>query len=465
MIKFTRGFSIVLLILLFVPAASAEEGNLEFAMDHAQFRLQDDYAYLEVYYSITRNSITFNQEDSAFNAGVIIKTYLQQDSVAMLVDSLMILDEVTSMKQISSTQKFTEMSRLQVEKGAYVLVSQLTDMNSGKSVSVSDSLVVRSFTGSGLSMSDIQFATSLSAQPEAVWKFDKNGMRVMPNAAKTFGTGSPKLYFYSEIYNLSTEDASSTYRLVYSVMNDQGDIVMEMRSKPRKKPGASSIANGGIDIDQLRSGTYAFKVQVIDNDTQEFASAEKIFNIFRLEDLIAKEDDADQLIASTTDEFAAMSEDQLDDYVKKIRYIMLKDERNIFKKLDVNGKRNFLNEFWKSRDPDPRTPVNEKKVQYFDLLEFSNLNFTVGGKAGWKTDRARVLLMYGQPDDVEYHPSSNTEKAHQIWRYDYLEGGVVFVFVDLRQFGDYQLVHSTYRDEVQQYQWKEVFVPMGQSAY
>lgn len=467
MYKFTHSI-FILFILFAVNFAAADENMLEFAMDHAQFRLQDDYVYLEVYYSITRNSLTFNESDSLLKAEVMIKTYLSKDGIPMLVDSLVIQDAVASLKEISSTQKFTELSRLQVGAGSYLLRSELTDMNSKATVTQSDSLNVESFSASDLSMSDIQFAISLSAQPERIWKFDKNGLRVMPNASRTYGTGIEKLYFYSEVYNLTMENNAefSAYHVVYSILNDQGDVVLELQGKPRQKPGSSSIINGGIDIDQLSSGIYTFRIQVVDDDTRKTTSTEKKFNVYRMEDYaVAGTDEAEQLIASTTDEFAAMNEDQLDEYGKKLRYIMMKDEENIFKKLDVNGKRNFLNDFWKQRDPVPATAINEKKEHYFNLLEFANLNFTVGHKEGWKTDRARVLLIYGQPDDVEYHPSSTEQKAHQIWRYDYLEGGAIFVFVDLRKFGDYQLVHSTYRDEVQEYKWEDMYLPISDSQF
>jgi len=171
----------------------------------------------------------------------------------------------------------------------------------------------------------------------------------------------------------------------------------------------------------------------------------------------------DGMIASTTsitreeespqNEFLNMEEQALNEYFEQVSYIAIRDEHKIFKKLDINGKRNFLNEFWKKRDPQPVTKINEAKIKYKHLLEYANLNFSVGKKQGWKTDRARVLLKYGQPDEVQRKPSSTDHKEYQIWLYYNIQGGVEFVFVDIRRIRDLQLVHSTHPDEVHEYEW------------
>jgi hypothetical protein len=77
------------------------------------------------------------------------------------------------------------------------------------------------------------------------------------------------------------------------------------------------------------------------------------------------------------------------------------------------------------------------------------------GRDGWQTDRGRVYLLYAEPDDVQRFPSSDNGKPYEIWNYNQIESGVVFVFIDRNGFGDYQLVHSTKRGELQDESWQK----------
>lgn len=93
-----------------------------------------------------------------------------------------------------------------------------------------------------------------------------------------------------------------------------------------------------------------------------------------------------------------------------------------------------------------------------ELLNFANSNFSMGKKQGWRTDRGRVLLVYGHPDEIDRVPSDVNTKSYQIWRYYTIEGGALFVFVDLMRIRDYRLVHSTHRNEIQEPDWQERYL-------
>ena len=75
------------------------------------------------------------------------------------------------------------------------------------------------------------------------------------------------------------------------------------------------------------------------------------------------------------------------------------------------------------------------------------------GKEGWKTDRGRVYLIYGGPDEIERFPNEIETRPYEIWHYESVEGGVIFVFADITGFGSYQLVHSTKRGELRDDSW------------
>ena len=85
----------------------------------------------------------------------------------------------------------------------------------------------------------------------------------------------------------------------------------------------------------------------------------------------------------------------------------------------------------------------------------ANKNFKADYIEGWKTDRGRIYIVYGKSDDIERHPFESSTRAYEIWKYDNIQGGVIFVFVDLsNQSGDYTLVHSTARNELSDEDWQ-----------
>jgi len=434
--------------------------KIEFFVDHAQFRLQQNYVYLEIYYSITRKNLSFKQADDGYHALGKIKTYLKKGDMSLLVDSLLIQDFVKSIDQISPTQRFAEVSAIQVEEGNYVLTSQFTDLVSNQTVDFSDSLKITSFAENQLEISDIELANSISQQNERELKFDKNGLRVVPNASKTYGPGLNKLYFYAEAYNFNVagKAAGSSYHVDYLIINEKEAKIQEVTGQPKMKPGSSSIINGALDVGYLPSGVYSFKIVVTDDFATQTAASEKNFYIYKIEDFISTPIVKQDQKLTQKDKFETMPEDSLNLHFEMTQYILSREDKAIFKKLDVNGKRNFLRNFWRENDPDPSTPINERKVQYYQLLDYADKNFSMSKKQGWKTDRARVMLIYGQPDEVERHPSSPGQKDYQIWYYYEIEGGIQFVFVDIRSVRNFELVHSTQRNEVHDYDWRERYL-------
>jgi GWxTD domain-containing protein len=124
------------------------------------------------------------------------------------------------------------------------------------------------------------------------------------------------------------------------------------------------------------------------------------------------------------------------------------------KSLDsLKAKREFLYDFWRNRDADPSTPQNEYKEEYMKRVAYANKNFTSMLREGFLTDRGRVTLLYGEPDQRDFYPSDSEVKPYEIWFYNEIEGGISFIFGDVTGFGNYELLHSTKRGEVKDENW------------
>ena len=85
----------------------------------------------------------------------------------------------------------------------------------------------------------------------------------------------------------------------------------------------------------------------------------------------------------------------------------------------------------------------------------ANQRYSSLAKEGWRTDRGRVLILYGEPSEIDRKASTDRSKPYEIWYYYQIENSVQFVFIDRSGFGDYVLVHSTKRGEVQDESWEQ----------
>ncbi len=154
------------------------------------------------------------------------------------------------------------------------------------------------------------------------------------------------------------------------------------------------------------------------------------------------------------DEYAAMTEKELDTQFDQSQYIASDRERDVYASLKGDtAKRKALFDFWNSRDANPATAANEMKAEYFKRIGYVNLNFHSGRREGWKTDRGRVYVVYGPPDDIDHHFNDTNMKPYEIWSYFSVQGGVKFIFGDRLGISDYKLMHSTHRSEIHDEEW------------
>ncbi len=146
-----------------------------------------------------------------------------------------------------------------------------------------------------------------------------------------------------------------------------------------------------------------------------------------------------------------------------VLYIISPEEKEVFRKLTtVEEKERFIEQFWARRDPDPRTPENEFKIEHYRRIAYANKKFS-SGMPGWMTDRGRIYIAFGPPDEVESHVSggqyqrpfhegggSTAAFPFEIWRYRYLDGvgeDVELEFVDATLSGEYRLAMDAWEKE------------------
>lgn len=138
-----------------------------------------------------------------------------------------------------------------------------------------------------------------------------------------------------------------------------------------------------------------------------------------------------------------------------VAYILLPEEREVFGHLGTEQEREqFVEQFWLRRDPNPDTIENEYREEHYRRIAYANERFA-SGIPGWKSDRGRIYIMHGPPDEIESYPAggmyerlpeegggSTSVYPFERWRYRYLEGvgsDIILEFVDVSGSGEYRL--------------------------
>jgi GWxTD domain-containing protein len=138
-----------------------------------------------------------------------------------------------------------------------------------------------------------------------------------------------------------------------------------------------------------------------------------------------------------------------------VRWIITDQERSAFMQLSNDEERDqFIEAFWQRRDPTPDTEENEFKEEHYRRIAYANEHFAAG-IPGWKTDRGRMYIVFGPPDEIDAHPSGGSYQRpmeegggetstfpFEEWRYRYIEGigqEVIIEFVDTCMCGDYHM--------------------------
>jgi GWxTD domain-containing protein len=129
-----------------------------------------------------------------------------------------------------------------------------------------------------------------------------------------------------------------------------------------------------------------------------------------------------------------------------VAYIITNEERAAFKRLQTDQEReHFIEQFWLRRDPTPGTVENEFKQEHYRRIAYANDHYTArSGLAGWKTDRGRIYIVYGPPDEIESHPDGGGAHAfpYEQWMYHLIQGignNVIVEFDDPNRTGEYHM--------------------------
>ncbi len=444
--------------ILLSTCASAQKVRVNF--DYATFRYDSVKTYVELYYSFSRGSLHFVGKDSAFSGLLVFDVGIKLPGADTLMEHRVWKVPVNASDTTADNVKDNLVGQIStaVFPGNYKLIVVVTDeVDTSNSYRMTENLEVPKYLPDKLEASDVELCSTISpGEQDTRDIFYKNTYKVIPNPSGVFGVGMPIVYYYFEVYNISEKPGDTTFTVGYQIRDSFGDV-QKSRTRTKRMFGNSSVEVGTVNASNLKTGAYTMIFTVTDSAANEYANSVRRFFVYNPNLGAPASPGSDMAGASLLSSvYAAMGEQQLDKEFAATQYISTPAEKDQYEKLQgVDAKRRFLYEFWKKRNSNSVSPNNDYRTEYLQRVTYANDHFRSGNREGWRTDRGRVYIIYGNPDEIDRHPNETNSKPYEIWYYNSLEGGVSFDFVDRTGFGDYSLVNSTERNEIHDDNWQQ----------
>jgi len=444
-------------LVLWQGCLFSQTNKLVFDFDYATFAYDSASCFVELYYSFGQTSLKPTETDSGYVLDALMKIEIQ-DTVSkkyIVNKEWRVVNTIKDSLELRSNKSLLGVIGFVIPGGIYKCSVRGKDAHKPESTAqYNEMLILKNNFTSKMSVSDIELASNIfqeNASKNSL--FYKNSLEVVPIPTAVFGASQPVIYYYTEMYNLKKDQVSAPLKIDVVVYNSKKKVISS-KTKYVPRTNDSRVEVGTINASKYISDTYTLSITLSDSGSSSGISSAKRFFVYNPGIV-----DSSQVHISDkgvmSSEFGIMSVDECDDLFEKAKYISTPVERNQYQKIKtVEGKRDFLYEFWKKRDTEPETPKNEFYIEFLGRVQEATEKFSTLSKVGWKTDRGRVLITYGEPSEIERYPNQVDKKPYEIWQYNNLEGGVEFVFADLTGFSDYTLVHSTKRGELQDDTWE-----------
>jgi GWxTD domain-containing protein len=409
---------VLLAIVRPVPGQGADAGGLTlprcsplapyFCADAAYFLADSSYV-VEVYFAVCNDGLQFVKSDDGYAATADLSVVLRDGRSDQIAgDTYRInLRSPTYEGTVSTDSCRTDVVRFKAAKGDFRMVLGLYDRDSRARSLAEAELKIPVLTALP-SISDVEFLEPA----ENIYQGVRHGFG--PKIKRVFGTQGDSIRFYYEVYHRQGGD---TLQVVEQVTASNGLKILEAS---RASAGAGKVAHlDALPGDSLSSGRYTLKLVLRSSDGKVAATRSKDFEVRR------------ETFYSSKD---------LDEAVAILTYIASGSQVDAFAKASETERKKIWEEFWRDKDPTPGTPRNEYLEEHLRRFRHANEHFGVPITPGWKTDRGRIYILYGEPDEIESYPFEMGKKPTEIWTY--YQKGRRFVFTDETGFGDYVLVGS-----------------------
>ncbi len=147
-----------------------------------------------------------------------------------------------------------------------------------------------------------------------------------------------------------------------------------------------------------------------------------------------------RLIISFTEGLAITS---FDDMLSYLRYFAFPEQLQPLRAASPADRGRAWIAFLRATDPDPATPEHEGLRDYFVRVEQANQRFRDEGGPGWLTDRGRVFITLGDPDQIYDQGQNDLSQRGRVQIWEYTQYRAQLVFIDQSGFGRFRMTTTS----------------------
>ena len=420
-------------LVVFLIGTAPARGQFPLRRSHvseAERKLPVDYAAfasdssglvrLEVYYQIYNFVLEFEPDGKLFKAAYDVSVSVL-DSDGRRVASGKSSGDVA----VSTRERAESISDFRIRQvgfdlpvGKYKAAVVLRDRNSGKMIRRDFDVKLKWPIGKFPTLSDVELIQLAERGQPISESFGKGDMNLVPSATGIMGgTGKPRLLYYFEIYS-GRNRAEEV--LVETLLRKRSGRMVYRDSLTVPLTGWRSRQLREVSLGGFQPGAYELEIVLRGRRNKKLDRKKKDFSIaWTAEALLAYNYEV------AVDQLAYIGSNE---EIDRLREVTAPEER----------KRAF-EEFWSNHDPSPGTPENELRREFYQRISVANERFSAFNRDGWRTDRGRIYIQYGEPDRIEDQPMGLGEYPYQRWYYFRYGAYRVFTFVDQFEDGDYRL--------------------------
>jgi len=402
-----KKITFLLVLFLFLTPVAADfgpsdsVGEISFTADSRQF-FGTRGTLLEIYCQVPNTSLKFTPttEGTWWATYITMLEILDPDGKVIYRKTTTNDVEVTVEEQTQRDSSYSiNTFRVEIEPDLYEARLTIGDPNSKLEGEAVLPLEVNLRPVPGIS--DIQLASRARAltdedfDPEGNFKgkaeLVKDDYFVAPLASRRqVSPDDNLLYFFLELF---TDPGKHTF--TYEIYNEPGSLVDSGESDFT----GSGIAGTAFSVDARgwSGGEYTVRGRLTNDDSgEEVAERETSFWVG------PQASEAVTEVARVSD--VPMTDREFEQILHEIGFIASEDEIAQLKAAPPEGRWTVVDHFWAVRDPDPTTPENEYKIEYYRRLAYVREHFATGYSDGLDTDQGRIYVKYGPPDEIVENP-------------------------------------------------------------
>jgi len=454
-----KKFSLLLILFAFLPLHGQEQAIREINcwFEINRYNTPSETPYVEVLISTDVSSLTFKEQGGMKSAGIEFTILFLQNDKVVTYDKV----DLTSPRLFPDNPEnfhLIGLRRIVLPNGRYDVEIKLKDLHNPDRFTLypSDSLRMN-FEPGAVGISDFRLLDSVVSSPKE-HIFKKNGLILYPHFVNYYPASAKNLRFYTEIYNLDEEYLNEDILVSYGIypMGDDKPV-SGLFSFTKIKGAAVNPILGNLPIEALPRGSYRLLLEVRNRENHLITGNEMVF--YRNSEIKAetRNEMANLNIDST---FAGLlPSDELDWYLNSLKPVASNLEaqaiNSILAKGDTQLMRQFFYHFWSNRNLEAPEKAWQ---QYKKRLAFVKNEFAIMNRRSYETDRGRVYLEYGEPDERFESKYETDADPYEIWRYNrtpFGETNVIFVFkaTDLVS-NNFELIHSNATGELKNQNWE-----------